>query len=253
MLKRIATSISDVLCNLSAGIILNSHPEWIPRVWSNREIRKIGHMFSGDVVNVSGWRDSDKYGGKYRDYFPNAKSYSITNYGVEVGSSGSIDEKELDLSIPYKGGIGVFDHVFSHTVIEHVFPSSMTIENLCRLSRQDILTVVPFLQGFHGVADGYTDYYRYSPLTLERAFGEFGFKTVYVSWNNDHPLYNVYIVHLSSNRPEIYRDVLPPKRIFDLGEDVPGIAYTRFLYPTEEQMGAARKIGNWIGNFVRLR
>lgn len=41
----------------------------VPRVWSNRELEKFGHLFSGKGVNVSGWKDIDKEGKKYRDYF----------------------------------------------------------------------------------------------------------------------------------------------------------------------------------------
>lgn len=28
----------------------------VPRVWSNRELEKFGHLFSGKGVNVSGWK-----------------------------------------------------------------------------------------------------------------------------------------------------------------------------------------------------
>jgi hypothetical protein len=65
-----------------------------PRLWSNRELRKIAHLFKGWVVNVSAWKDLDKSVSSYRDYilgdydggipyrsyFINADKYSITNY-----------------------------------------------------------------------------------------------------------------------------------------------------------------------------
>ena len=56
----------------------------LPRVWSNRELRRVGSMVRGDVVNVSAWQDSDKEGGHYKDYFPNASSYTITNWRTEA-------------------------------------------------------------------------------------------------------------------------------------------------------------------------
>jgi hypothetical protein len=40
----------------------------------------MAHFFTGNVCNVSAWRDQDKQGGTYKEYFSNAKSYSVTNY-----------------------------------------------------------------------------------------------------------------------------------------------------------------------------
>jgi hypothetical protein len=37
------------------------HPEWKSRNWSNMELRRYGHLLTGDVINVSGWDDRDKY------------------------------------------------------------------------------------------------------------------------------------------------------------------------------------------------
>src|SRR5258706_3556650 len=56
-----------------------------PREWSNAELRKFAPQFSGPVINVSGWRDEDKTGGHYRDYFPAASDYAVSNYSGERG------------------------------------------------------------------------------------------------------------------------------------------------------------------------
>ena len=56
----------------------------IPRIWSNQELKKFSHLFKGDVVNVSGWRDIDKEGLHYKDYFRNAKNYTITNFKADM-------------------------------------------------------------------------------------------------------------------------------------------------------------------------
>ena len=50
----------------------------ITRVWSNQEIKKFSSFAKGDVANVSAWKDQDKQGKNYKDYFTNAKSYTIT-------------------------------------------------------------------------------------------------------------------------------------------------------------------------------
>lgn len=252
VMNRLITRSANAMLDVAAGILNACHPEWSARNRSNDEIRKLGAHFKGDILNLSGWKDSDKAGGFYRDYFPNARSYVISNYGAEVGSSGT-EEKELDLSEPYDGKIGTYDLVFNHTVIEHVYPTQIVFDNLARLSRDAVLTVVPFVQHIHGVKGGYVDYYRYSPLALERLFEDRGFQTVYVSWNEDHPLMNVYIVHVASKYPERYAALLPPSKSLEIGSTGPGILIPRFLWPLEKEKTLWRRMGDFMGNTLRSR
>jgi hypothetical protein len=251
-LNSFCTKVANALLELSVGILLKCHPEWVPRIWSNREIKRFGCLFEGDVLNLSGWKDGDKQGGRYCDYFPNARSYTVSNYGPERGSSG-LQEKELDLSKPYEGEIGTYDLVFNHTVIEHVHPIDTVIRNLCKLSNDCIMTVVPFVQQMHGVKEGFTDYYRYSPVALEKLFREQGFETIYVSWNKDHPLMNVYIFHLASKKPEKYRKQIPESDFLELNESGPGVLWAKYLYPHEKDKSIWRQCGEFIGGAVRLR
>lgn len=91
----------------------------LPRKWSNKELKEISHAFSGDIVNVSAWKDIDKEGKKYKEYFKNAKSYSITNYHEEKrGYQGYENEIFLDLEEDLGDSMkGNFDVVFNHTVL----------------------------------------------------------------------------------------------------------------------------------------
>jgi hypothetical protein len=72
----------------------------VPRIWSNQELRRFAGQFHGSVANVSAWRDEDKEGARYRDYFKNASEYCITNYKSEArGFQGGMDnEIYLDLT-----------------------------------------------------------------------------------------------------------------------------------------------------------
>src|SRR6187551_1570661 len=68
------------------------------RSWSNQEIAKLALVSRGKVVNVSAWEDKDKNGKFYREYFTNAESYHITNYGTDQGVlQGTENEIFLDL------------------------------------------------------------------------------------------------------------------------------------------------------------
>ena len=70
----------------------------LARRWSNREVRKLAPLFEGAVVNVSGWDDRDKEGGRYADYFTRATSYHRTNYAGHNGFQGDTGEIGLDLT-----------------------------------------------------------------------------------------------------------------------------------------------------------
>ena len=156
----------------------------VPRVWSNRELEKFAHLFSGKGVNVSGWKDIDKEGKKYRDYFLNISEYWITNYKSEArGFQGDQEneifldlEEDLDESMYYK-----FDVVFNHTVLEHIFDVNKAFENLCQLSNDIVIVVVPFLQEQH--AD-YGDYWRFTPLAVEKLFLKNNYELLYINYND---------------------------------------------------------------------
>ncbi len=169
------------------------------RKWSNDELRRFATLFSGNVINVSAGEDGDKEGGYYRDYFDNAASYTITNYRKMTADDIELD---LDTPIPPNGNlISRFDVVFSHTVLEHVYELRTAVQNLCNLSDDIVVTVVPFLQAFHHDESNYHDYWRVSPYALVHLFNEHSFKTMYISWGDD-PIGNIYLFHISSKWPE---------------------------------------------------
>ena len=183
-----------------------------PRLWSNDELAKFAPMFSGDVINVSGGRDSDKEGRSYREYFQNAQSYTLSNYILEFKGSDAYQEIELDLSKPLSSEsqlAGRFEAVLSHTVLEHIYEVHQAVENLCKLSNDVVITVIPFLQEFHHVPDQYHDYWRISPYSLALLFKEHGFQTLYVNWNDD-PLGNIYVFHIASRQPEKWAGKIHP-------------------------------------------
>lgn len=174
------------------------------RKWSNDELRKFASLFTGNIINVSAAKDADKENDFYRNYFTNSHSFTISNYMKEINKDNTYNEVVIDLNNPIPNDselISKFDAVFTHTVLEHVYNINTAIDNLCRLSKDVVITIVPFLQTFHHEESIYHDYWRMSPYTLIRLFNEKSFKTLYISWNND-PIGNIYIFHISSRNPE---------------------------------------------------
>lgn len=179
----------------------------LPRIWSNNELKKFAPLFEGDIVNVSGWQDKDKEGDEYKNYFKNKKSYTITNYKTEaMGFQGMEGEIFLDLEKELPDELaGKFDVVFNHTTLEHVFEVEKAFKNLCLMSKDILVLVTPFLQQMH---TDYGDYWRMTPLAIEKLFIKNGYKLLYLSFN-DHPKSSVYIFSIATKQFDKWKDKIP--------------------------------------------
>ncbi|MGO9378061.1 MAG: hypothetical protein ACLPN1_04800 [Dissulfurispiraceae bacterium] len=172
----------------------------LPRIWSNRELDRFARLFHGDIVNVSGWQDIDKEGRHYKDYFQNADSYTITNYKAEArGFQGLSNEVFLDLEADLPRELYYrFDAVFNHTTLEHIYSVHKAFRNLCDMTKDVVILVLPFMQQYH--AD-YGDYWRLTPLAVKRMFEDNGFTILYQSFNT-HSMSSVYTFTIASRCPE---------------------------------------------------
>ena len=230
----------------------------LPRLWSNRELRRVAPLFKGDIVNVSGWQDSDKEGGRYADYFTGKSSYALTNYSTDAqGYQNRDDEILLDLTAPLPAELkNRFDVVFNHTVLEHVFEVHKAFETLCLMSRDVVILVVPFLQAMHAE---YGDFWRFTPTCLQKLFKQQGFEVVYSSYNNE-PGASVYVFCVATKNPEKWRASFPDFRL-DARGDVPVHEKTLFQDGFSDRVGtnailnlggfASYQIAQWRKKFAR--
>ena len=183
----------------------------LARRWSNIELARLAPLFTGDVVNVSAWDDRDKEGGHYRDYFRKAESYTLTNYGGKCGFQGVDNEYYLDLTKAVPEYMHRrFDVAFNHTTLEHIFDIKKAFFNLCELSNDVVIVVVPFVQVQHDFEE-WKDYWRLTPTCLHRLFGENGLAVIYEA---ESPYKNsaVYLLTVGSRYPDRWEDRLPPYR-----------------------------------------
>lgn len=179
----------------------------LPRIWSNRELEKFANLFTGEAVNVSGWNDKDKQGRRYRDYFSSATTYWVTNYvakakGMQEGLENQIF---LDLEAELRPELRAkFDVVFNHTVLEHIFEVDQAFCNLCELTSDVLIVVVPFLQHQH--APDYGDFWRFTPTGVKRLFEKNHLELVYINYN-DGPNQSVYVFAIGTRKPQNWVEI----------------------------------------------
>jgi len=183
----------------------------VVRIWSNEILRSIAPLFSGETINVSGWLDQDKQGSSYREYFTGAQAYHISNYrgsrGIEENSATDFFIDLTAESLP-DNLIGKFDVVFNHTTLEHIFDVRTAFHNLCQMSRDVVIVVVPFAQHLH-YTESYGDYWRFTPMSLRELFNENKYEVIYEA-ASPYSDAAVYLLFVGSRRPENWRQKMLP-------------------------------------------
>lgn len=196
----------QILLLKSKPLLLASRKYRLPRIWSNSELRSVAPLFTGDVVNVSGWRDEDKEGGHYRDYFCNANGYAISNHRGARGWS-EIQNFVIDLEEPLAPDLHEnFDVVFNHTTLEHVFNVFKAMENLCAMSRDVVILVVPFVQEVH-VTDDFLDYWRFTHHGLRRVLEHNGMTVIRLT-STPYARSSIYHFCVASRHPDRWEGLI---------------------------------------------
>lgn len=182
----------------------------LARIWSNRELRKVAHLFTGKIANVSAGTNVYKEGDTYDNYFTNKEEFWLTNY--EPGSYRGFQGKENELLVDLTKELPEeyedrFDVVFNHTTLEHIFDVFTAFANLCKLAKDVVIVVVPFAQEQHENA-GYLDYWRFTPTCLRKLFEINQMEVVYESANNDTNA-ATYLFFIGSKQAAKWKDKLP--------------------------------------------
>ncbi len=181
----------------------------LARLWSNQELRKVAKLFPGNIVNVSASDDGDKEGGYYGDYFEAKTSYTITNYTGDRGYQSRDNEILLDITSDLPEELkSKFDVVFNHTMLEHVFDIFTAFKNLCELSKDVVILVVPFAQYQHAVGKSFEDYWRFTPTAIQELFQRNNFQVIYES-ESPYEDAAIYLFFVASRYPEKWEDIIP--------------------------------------------
>ena len=179
----------------------------LPRIWSNKILEKYSHRFTGEIINISGWKDEDKEGRKYSEYFSNASSYTISNFKGERGLSGLNNEVFLDLeSDMIKNYKNRFDVCFNHTTLEHIYNFQKAFDNICLMSRDIVILVLPFAQMVHET-DSFGDYWRFTPTAINRMFHENKMGILLSAYNNNCNS-GLYTITIASKKPDKWKNII---------------------------------------------
>lgn len=176
------------------------------RTWSNLELKKLAPLFNGDIVNVSGWEDKDKDGGYYKDYFVNATSYFITNFSQHMPDKANEIELDLEKDLP-SDLVENFDVVFNHTILEHIFEVKKAYRNMAAMTKDIIITIVPFIQQQHE-HETFKDYWRFTPLALKRLANENNMEVIYENYRRE-PHEITYVISVASKNPKYWKGKMP--------------------------------------------
>jgi hypothetical protein len=195
-----------------------------PRLRTNLILKRFAHYFRGSIVNVSASSDSDKNcslveyyfgnydaGTRYETYFTNASSYCLTNYPKDEteffhdrGETIRLD-LEADLADEFKQK---FDVVFNHTVLEHIFDIFTAFKNLCLMSSDIVILIVPQSQQIHDYERGYADYWRFTPFSIDKLFASNDFTVLYRETTYGFSE-SQYLFYVASRKPENWKNKFP--------------------------------------------
>lgn len=114
----------------------------------------------------------------------------------------------MDLEEPLPEALrGKFDVVFNHTVLEHVFDCQLAFRNMAQMSRDILITVVPFCQNQHEM-ESFKDYWRFSASALRLMYQKQGMTVIYEAGSGHVGSAN-YLFFVGSRRPQVYIGKLP--------------------------------------------
>jgi SAM-dependent methyltransferase len=126
------------------------------RVESNAWLARHAADVTGAVLSIGSGHDRDKVGGRYRDYFPLADSYTTSEVSAEFGC-----DLVLDVRAMPELGDGAFDCVYCSGVLEHVDDFQASLREITRVLKPGgvLLLGLPFRQAIHGAP---YDFWRFT-------------------------------------------------------------------------------------------
>lgn len=135
------------------------------RTRSDAIVRRWTGALTGDVLSIGSGDDRDGGGRRYRDYFPQARSYTTSE--VTPGADLMLDARAMPSVADAS-----YDVLFCSGVLEHVDDCHAAVAECYRVLRPGgvFLVGVPFNQRLHRVPQDFWRFTEYGLRYLLRAF-----------------------------------------------------------------------------------
>jgi SAM-dependent methyltransferase len=123
---------------------------------SNAWLRRHVGDIEGRVLSIGSQHDSDREGGRYRDYFARAASYTTSEVTAETGADLVLDVRRMPEVADES-----YDCIFCSGVLEHVDDYPAALSEMTRVLRRGgtLLVGLPFRQAIHNAP---LDYWRFT-------------------------------------------------------------------------------------------
>jgi SAM-dependent methyltransferase len=143
------------------------------RIDSNKWLRRKAKGIKGKVLSIGAMNDDDCEGGKYRNYFSSADSYTTSDCMSILGEVDIV----LDVRDMSTEEDGKYDCVFCSGVLEHVDDFMQGMREITRILRKKgtLLLGVPFRQAIHSAPD---DYWRFTEFGIEHMLKDYKIKEI---------------------------------------------------------------------------
>lgn len=136
--------------------------------------------------------------------------------GYGSSTLAGVREINLDLTKPVPDELrSAFDVVYNHTTLEHIFDVERAFANLCEMSSDAVILVVPSLQQIH-ITETYGDYWRMTPLGVAKRFLHHGFTPLVIT-TNDQPFAPIYTFAIAVRDPQKYKGKIEKYFNYEMG------------------------------------
>lgn len=147
------------------------------------------------------------------------RTTTILNYKGFRGYQHRENEYFLDLTdnLPHEL-YRRFDVVFNHTTLEHIYDVKKAFKNLCDMTKDVVIVIVPFSQVQHET-ESYKDYWRFPPSCIRKMFEENGLNVIYEAESKARKA-AIYLLFVVSRDPK-WKERMPKfKPITEAGRSI---------------------------------
>jgi hypothetical protein len=123
--------------------------------------------------------------------------------------------------------------LFNHTTLEHVFDVQKAFSNICNMSKDIVIIVVPFSQTQHET-DSFKDFWRFTPSCLREMFRKNELEVIYEA-ESKYKNAAIYLLFVGSRHPKRWKGKMPKSEPIREAGDWIGFRWSSKIYQALKQ------------------